>query len=137
MRKINFFKSHGQLYAKVPAMSYREGGKVKKRNDGIYPNRVIDKEKHVFYSSGRGIFTYDPVANVFGQTDETYVTDIPDDQRRRPKICHDFGDSYFLYKLLRSCGYDSVIDSLPYRNKDTLNAMIQYYILWGSSSKPI
>lgn len=129
MRKINFYKSRGQLYAKVPATSYREDGKVKKRNDGIYLGRVIDEEKHVFYSSGRGIFTYDPVANVFGQADETYVTDIPDDQRKRPKICLDFGDSYFVYELLQSCGYDSVINSLPYRNKDTLNAMIQYYIL--------
>ncbi len=129
MKKINFYKSRGQLYAKVPATSYRKDGKVKKRNDGIYLGRVIDKENHVFYSSDRGIFTYDPVANVFGQADETYVAGIPDDQRKRPKICLDFGDSYFVYELLQSCGYDSVINSLPYRNKDTLNAMIQYYIL--------
>lgn len=102
---------------------------MKKRNDAIYLGRVIDEEKHFFYSSDCGIFTYDPVANVFGQADKTYVTDIPDDQRKRPKICLDFRDSYFVHELLRSCGYDSVINSLPYRNKDTLNAMIQYYIL--------
>lgn len=129
MRKINFYKSRGQLYARVPATTYRENGKVKNRNDGIYLGRVLDKEKRVFCSSDRGIFTYDPVANVFGPTDEAYVVDLPDDQRKRPKICLDFGDSYFLYELLRSCGYDSVINSLPYRNKDTLNAMVQYYIL--------
>lgn len=45
------------------------------------------------------------------------------------KVCLDFGDSYFAHGLIRSCGYDSVIRSFPYKNKDTLNAMIQYYIL--------
>ncbi|MBQ7516191.1 MAG: hypothetical protein IJS96_07890, partial [Schwartzia sp.] len=129
MRKINFYKSRGQLYAKVPATSYRENGKVKKRNDGIYLGRVIDESKNVFYSSDRGIFTYDVASNTFGIADETYVTNIPDDQRKRPKVCLDFGDSYFVYELIRACGYDLVINSLPYRNKDTLNAMIQYYIL--------
>ena len=129
MRKISYYKSRGQLYAKVPASSYREDGKVKKRSDGIYLGRVIDQEKNVFFSSERGIFTYDPVGNVFGKADETYVSDIPEDQRKRPKICLDFGDSYFVHELIHSCGYDEVISSLPYRNKDTLNAMIQYYIL--------
>ena len=129
MKKISYYKSRGQLYAKVPASSYREDGKVKKRSDGIYLGRVIDQSKNIFYSASRGVFTYDPVENVFGRADETYVSDIPADQRKRPRICLDFGDSYFVYELLRSSGYDEVIASLPYRNKDTLNAMIQYYIL--------
>lgn len=129
MRKINYYTSRGQRYAKVPASSYRENGKVKNRNDGIYLGRVIDEEKNVFYSKDRGIFTYDPVTNTFGQADETYVFDTSDDRRKRSKVCLDFGDSYFVHELIRSCGYDSVINSLPYKNKDTLNAMIQYYIL--------
>lgn len=129
MRKINYYRSRGQLYAKVPASSYRMDGKVKKRNDGIYLGRVINEEKNVFYSSERGFFTYDPNANIFTPADESYSADIPGDQRKRQKICLDFGDSYFVYELVRSCGYDSVIRSLPYKNKDTLNAMVQYYIL--------
>ena len=129
MRKITIYTSRGQRYAKVPASSYREDGKVKKRNDGIYLGRVIDESKNIFFSTERGIFTYDPVSNVFGDADETYVSDIPDDQRKRPKVCLDFGDSFFINELISSCGYNEVINSLPYRNKDTLNAMIQYYIL--------
>ena len=129
MRKINYYRSRGQLYAKVPASSYRMDGKVKKRDDGIYLGRVINEEKNVFYSSERGFFTYDPDANIFTPADESYSADIPGDQRKRQKICLDFGDSYFVYELVRSCGYDSVIRSLPYKNKDTLNAMVQYYIL--------
>lgn len=129
MKKISYYQSRGQTYAKVPASSYRENGKVKKRNDGIYLGRVIDKEKNVFYSANRGVFTYDPIENIFGKADEAYVSDISEDQRKRPRICLDFGDSYFVHELVRSCGYDKVISSLPYRNKDTLNAMIQYYML--------
>ncbi len=129
MRKINYYTSRGQRYAKIPAISYREDGKVKKRDDGIYLGRVLDEEKNVFFFSERGIFTYDPVSNVFGQADETYVKEIPDDQRKRSKICLDCGDSYFVNELITSCGYSDVINSIPYRNKDTLNVMVQYYIL--------
>ena len=109
MRKINYYKSRGQLYAKVPATSYREDGKVKKRNDGIYLGRVIDEKRHIFYSSERGIFTYDPATNVFGQADETYVTDIPDDQRKRPKICL-ISETPILY--MSSCAHAAMIPSL-------------------------
>ena len=129
MRKISYYNSRGQRYAKVPASSYREGGKVKKRDDGIYLGRVIDEDKNVFFSSERGIFTYDPLTGVFDQADESYSSDLSDDQRKRSRICLDFGDSFFVNELISSCGYSDVINSLPYRNKDTLNAMIQYYIL--------
>ena len=46
MRKINYYKSRGQLYAKVQASSYREDGKVKKRDDGIYLGRVVNAGKN-------------------------------------------------------------------------------------------
>lgn len=129
MKNINYYISRGQKYAKIPATSYRENGKVKKRNDGIYLGRVIDETNHVFYSAERGLFTYNPESNTFGAADESYVSNIPDDQRKRPKICLDFGDSYFLHEFVRSCGYDKVIEAFPYKNKDTLHAMIQYYVL--------
>ena len=129
MRKISFYTSRGQRYGKVPATSYRENGKVKKRDDGIYLGRAIDEEKCVFYSAERGLFVYDIETNSYFPADETYVSSIPDDQRKRPRICLNFGDSYFIHELIRSSGYDQVIDAFPYRNKDTLYAMIQYYVL--------
>lgn len=129
MRKINFYTSRGQRYGKVPATSYRENGKVKKRNDGIYLGRVIDEEKCVFFSAERGLFTYNVETDSYLPADERYVSSLPDDQRKRPRICLDFGDAYFVHELLHSCGYNQVIDSFSYRNKDTLYAMIQYYIL--------
>lgn len=54
MRKINYYKSRGQLYAKVPASSYRENGKMKKRDDGIYLGRVVNKE--MFFTLQNTVF---------------------------------------------------------------------------------
>ena len=129
MRRINFYTSRGQRYGKVAATSYRENGKIKKRKDGIYLGRVIDEDKCVFYSAQRGLFTYDVETNTFLPADETYVSSLPDDQRKRPRVCLNFGDAYFVHELIRQVGYNQVLDSLPYRNKDTLYAMVLYYIL--------
>ena len=129
MRRINFYTSRGQRYGKVAATSYRENGKIKKRKDGIYLGRVIDEDKCVFYSAQRGLFTYDVETNTFLPADETYVSSLPDDQRKRPRVCLNFGDAYFVHELIRQVGYNQVLDSLPYKNKDTLYAMVLYYIL--------
>jgi len=51
MKNVSFYTSRGQRYAKVPASSYRENGKIKKRNDGIYLGRVIHEQYHVFLLS--------------------------------------------------------------------------------------
>ena len=129
MRKISFYNSRGQRYGKVPATSYRENGIVKKRNDGIYLGRVIDEKNCVFYSKERGIFVYDIKSDTYHSASETYDSSLPLDQRKKPRVCLNFGDSYFIHELLSLSKYNQVIDSLPYRNKDTLYAMIQYYIL--------
>ena len=117
MKKINFYTSRGQRYGKIPATSYRENGKVKKRNDGIYLGRVIDEEKCVFFSAERGLFTYDIETDSYLPADEKYVSSLPDDQRKRPRICLDFGNAYLVHELLRSCGFNQVIDSFSYRTK--------------------
>ena len=36
--------------------------------------------------------------------------------------------------LLKAIGYNKVLDSIPYRNKDTLYAMVQYYLLCNSAN---
>ena len=129
MRKICFYTSGGQRYAKIPASSYRENGRVKKRQDGLYLGRVIDEENHIFYSSERGVFSYDPETNTFQSIEDDCAISLPEDARKKPKICLDFGDAYLVHELIHAWGYDEVINALPYRNKDTLYAMVQYYIL--------
>lgn len=129
MREISFYKVKGQLYGKVAASSFRENGTVHKRNDGIYLGRVIDKNNNIFWNKTNGIFKFNPETATIEKADETYVSELPDDQRKRPKVLLDFGDSYILSEILRKMKYDEVINSISYRNKDTLNAMVQYYVL--------
>ena len=131
--ELNYQYKNGNEYAKVPGVSYRENGQVRKR-DVIYLGRVIDKEHHIFCNRERGIFSFDPETGTFGKADETYVSDLKSDGRRKQKILLDFGDSFFLDALLKNIGYGTVISSLPYRNKDTLWAMIQYYLLCNSAN---
>ncbi len=129
MKKINFYFSRGIEYGKIPASSYREGGKVKKRDDGIYLGKVIDKATCTFFNDERGFFTYDPVTGVFGVADETFTSDRVKDQRKRERILLDFGDSFFLNEVIKQMKYDSVIESIPYRNTDTIYALLAYYVL--------
>lgn len=131
--ELNYQIKNGNEYAKVPGVSYRENGQVRKR-DVIYLGRVIDKEHHIFCNRDRGIFSFDPETGVFGKADETYVSDLKSDGRKKQKILLDFGDSFFLDALLKNIGYDTVLNSLPYRNKDTLRAMVQYYLLCNSAN---
>lgn len=131
--ELNYQYKNGNEYAKVPGVSYRENGMVKKRGV-IYLGRVIDKEHNIFCNRERGIFSFDPVTGTFGKADETYVSDLKTDGRKKQKILLDFGDSFFLDELMKSIGYNDVLNHLPYRNKDTLRAMIQYYLLCNSAN---
>ena len=134
MKKITFYENNGQRYAKISGSSYRVGDKVQKRDDGLYLGKVVNEKDLVFYSKERGLFTFDPETGAFGEADESYLAEMPKDRRKRLNICLDFGDSYFVHALIRSMKYDSVIDGFQYRNKDTLNAMIQYYILRNAAN---
>ena len=105
--EINYQFKNGNEYAKVPGTSYRDNGKVRKKGV-IYLGRVIDKEHHIFCNRERGIFSYDPDTGVFGKADETYISDLKSDGRKKQKILLDFGDSFFLDALIKSIGYDTV-----------------------------
>ena len=123
----------GQEYAKFPGKSVRRNGKIVKENV-IYLGRVIDKEHNVFYKKDRGIYTFDPITMEYGKADETYVSDIKPDARKKEKLLLDFGDAFFVSGLIAEMGYDKVLDSIPYRNKDTLRTMVLYYILCSSAN---
>ena len=126
--QLSYQKKGNYTYAKVPGESYREGGHVRKRN-AIYLGRVIDKKNNVFYNKERGIFTYDISAGTYGEADASYQGNLKNDRRKKPNLILDFGDSYFLDSLLKTMHYDEVLNSIGYQNKDTLWAMVEYYIL--------
>ena len=126
--QLSYQKKGNYTYAKVPGKSYREGGRVRKRN-AIYLGRVIDKKNNVFYNKERGIFTYDISTGTYGEADASYQGNLKNDRRKKPNLILDFGDSYFLDSLLKTMHYDEVLNGIDYQNKDTLWAMVEYYIL--------
>ena len=135
MRQIQYYYSRGIEYGKVPASSYREDGKVKKRKDGIYLGKVIDKNSHTFFSDERGMFVFNPEDQSFGKADEKYVSDPFPDKRKKERMLLDFGDSFLTNEVIHAMKYHTVISQISYRNQDTLNAMIQYYILQDKANR--
>jgi hypothetical protein len=75
------------------------------------------------------MFTYYPETGEFGEADESYVSDVQPDKRKRQRTILDYGDAYFANQLIHQMGYDKVIDEISYKNKDTLYAMIAYYVI--------
>lgn len=125
---LSYFSKNGILYAKDPGKSVRRGKKVIKVNQK-HIGRVIDKDNNVFYSKKRGLFTYDPETGVYGKADEKYSSELKRDKRKREKKLLDFGDVYFLDRMLKKIGYDKVLEAVGYGNNDTLMAMVMYYII--------
>lgn len=131
--KLSYQKKGNYTYAKVPGESYREGGHVKKR-DAVYLGRVVDMEHNVFYNKERGVFTFDISTGTYGEADPSYQGNLKNDRRKKPNLILDFGDSYFVDSLIKTMRYDGVLDSIDYKNKDTLWAMVEYYLLSGKAN---
>ena len=121
----------GTLVATWPGKSVRVGGKISKP-DQIYLGKVIDKAKNIFWTRERGYFTFDPSTQTFG---EPLKEDIPtpefkaDLRTKQNPVIVDFGDSFFLGRLIEGMGYDEVLKSISYQNRDTLYAMLFFYTL--------
>ena len=109
--KLSFQTKGNYKYAKVPGTSYRENGKIRKKGT-IYLGRVIDEKNFIFYNKDRGVFKYDPVNNLFLEAPETYTGKLKNDQRKKPNLILDFGDSYFLSQLIHSIKYNEVIEAV-------------------------
>lgn len=121
------------LYAKIPGKSVRKNGKIVKQG-AKHLGKVIDKENNVFFNKERGVFTYDPETGEFGEADESYVSDAQPDKRKRQRTILDYGDAYFANQLIHQMGYDKVIDEISYKNKDTLYAMVAYYVISNAAN---
>ena len=125
---LSYFYKNGILYAKTMGRSVRDGSTVRKEGQ-VHIGRVIDKENNVFHNRERGIFTYDPDTGAYGKADEKYSSVLKTDKRKKEKLVVDFGDVYFLDRLLKETGYDKVIDAIGYGNPDSLKALLMYYIV--------
>ena len=53
----------------------------------------------------------------------------PDKRKRGTPVIVDFGDAYFLHQLINGMGYDRILDTIEYQNRDSLRAALSYYTL--------
>lgn len=127
---INYNIVNGVEYG-TATTSVRQGQKVGKA-DQIYLGRVIDKERGIFKNRKRGIFTYDVETNTFGSVPAEYQE--PEISRKtrypkRPDLIVSFGDAFLLDDYIKRCGFIDALNAIGYRNPDTLQALLSYYIL--------
>lgn len=93
-----------------------------------YLGKVLDKERGIYKNRDRGIFTYDLVSNTFGSKPLDFETPKVVDKRKKILHSFDFGDVYLINEVLHKSGFWSVVDTIPWKNKDTLHAMVIFYI---------
>ena len=132
MVRISYYEnSAGQLAAKWPGKTVYIDGKPRKVGQ-INLGLVVDRDKEIFWNRRYAYCTFDPETGTFS---EASIENIPsrwreiDGAKREPPVCVDFGDSYFLKEFIKGIGYDKVIDTLSYANRDRLYSMIHYYVL--------
>ncbi len=113
-------KEKQYAYAKE---SKREGSKV--TTSSIYLGKVADRELGVLYKPERGFFTFDCETGQYGDPPAGFVH--PRDPGENRALA--FGGPFFLNAFLHKAGMMDLIDSLPFGNKDSLRALVQFYVL--------
>ena len=139
MPKIFYFTRNGLEYAKWPGVSKR----TKRIVNGVERTyickdgqrqlgRVLDKERNIFYKTDLGIYQFDVETQTDRElTPEELATVIEhrDGRRRNPPVIVNFGGSFFLDNLITGIQYRPVLDSIKYKIRDRLYAMLLYYLL--------
>lgn len=138
MPSISYYTdTSGKERAKWPGKTVYINGKARKEgqfNLGL----VIDKAKNIFWNRKDGYITFDPST---AKISEAPISTIPSDwrevdqARKRPPVCVDFGDTYLLDELIKGIGYDKVLDSIDYVNRDRLMSMLYYYIIENRANR--
>ena len=128
---IAYQKQRGIEYARLME-SVRVDGCVKKKS-GPNLGRVLDKERGIYQSKERGIFTFDLKTNTYGKPPQSYVSNIRR-KNAREKLIVDYGDAFLFDALLDKFGLRQALQSLGYGNPDSLGALLLYYILQKRSN---
>jgi hypothetical protein len=120
-------KSDGKTYATFCPADRRHGGKDK------YLGIVIDKKNGIFYNRNRGYyrFTLEHGLSDLGAGELAYQTLINnrDLSQRHQTLCLDFGDSWFLDRVLTLSGLKNVLIKAFPNEADTLLSLILFKLL--------
>jgi hypothetical protein len=128
---IHTIKNNGAEYAYIYTPRKING---KKDNAPIYLGRVIDKDRGIFLSRARGMFTYS-IENGYGDV----VTEA--DGNKLPiatkieRLILDFGDAYCLYETLKTHNlYDLIYNIIPGKG-DTMMSILGFKLLTSASNR--
>lgn len=122
------YSGNAEQYASA-AVSKRNGSETS--IEYLYLGRVLDREKGIYKSKDRGVFSFDPGTGEFGAVPEDYIPPASTDARKRNHVSVDFGDAFFMDSFLHSSGLMDIIDQVHYGNPDTFHAMVLFYTLSG------
>ena len=132
VKDVTFVMIKGGRYAVAYYRSNGEDGHKKNELVQEYLGIVDNWDKLEFYHKDYGYFYYNPETK---KREELKKFNFPpriyfeDERQKAPSSIIHFGDSFFLHHLITGIGYDAVINSIDYANKDTINAMLQFYLL--------
>ena len=132
MVNIVYTRMRGSLVGIWPGKSIRKKGIGSRKIGQIYLGKVIDIEKGIFWTRERGYYTFNPIDQSFGevaQNDVPMAFEEPNKRKRCAPVIVDFGDAYFLHQLINGMGYDRVLDTIEYQNRDSFRAALSYYTL--------
>ena len=95
------------------------------RRYSIYLDKVADRGLGVFYKPERGFFTVDCETRQYGDPPAGFIYSQEPCENRALA----FGGSFFLNAFLHRNGMMELIDSRPFGSKDSLRALVQFYII--------
>ena len=127
---IHSIANNGAEYAYVYTPRKING---KKDNAPVYLGRVIDKERGIFRSQARGVFTYS-VENGYGDVIDGANSLLPV-AAKEERLILNFGDAYCLYEILKPCGLFDVICGILPSEEDTMMSLLGFKLLAGASNR--
>ena len=124
---IHTIKNNAAEYAYIYTPRKING---KKDNCPVYLGRVIDKDRGIFQSRARGIFTYS-IDNGYGDV----LTEANDTSHTHERLILDFGDAHCLYEILKKQNlYDMIYNIVPEKG-DTMMSVLGFKLLASVSNR--
>ena len=115
----------GRQYASA-VVSRRDGRRT--HDDHACLGRVVDRERGVSRGRERGHLAFDVAGGERGRVPDGLEPDAPEDGgRSRPRTLS-LGDAWVPGRLARRSGLWDVVDEVPWANRDTLHAMVAFYM---------
>ena len=122
MVNIIYTYMRGTLVGVWPGKSVIKKGIGSRKTGQIYLGKVIDRDKGIFWTRERGYYIFNPTDQSFAEVATENMPSAfaePNKRKRRSPVIVGFGDAYFLHQLINGMGYDRILDSIEYQNRDS------------------